>query len=66
MICSTVFFSGSVLQTFAACFSTTMAMLPVKTQEFGLKNATGLRKGAVEGVVLVSDGLDSSRVSNCE
>ena len=39
----------------------TMAMLPVKIQEFGLNKATGLRKGAVEGVVLVSD---SPRVSN--
>ena len=38
-----------------------MAMLPVKIQEFGLNKATGLRKGAVEGVVLVSD---SPRVSN--
>ena len=46
-------------------FPTTMATLPVKTQEFGLKKATGLRKGAVEGVVLVSDGLDTPRVSNC-
>ena len=44
-------------------FPTTMATLPVKTQKFGLKKATGLRKGAVEGVVLVSDGLDSPRVA---
>ena len=43
-----------------------MVTQTVKTQEFGLKKATGLRKGAVEGVVLVSDGLDSPRVSNCE
>ena len=47
-------------------FPTIMATLPVKTQEFGLKKASGLRKGAVEGVVLVPDGLDSPRVSNCE
>ena len=39
----------------------TMTTLPVKTQEFGLKKATGLRKGAVESVVLVSDELDSLR-----
>ena len=32
-----------------------METLPVKTQEFGLKKAAGLRKVAVEGVVLVSD-----------
>ena len=38
-----------------------MTTLPVKTQEFGLKKATGLRKGAVESVVLVSDELDSPR-----
>ena len=38
-----------------------MTTLPVKTQEFGRKETTGLRKGAVEGVVLVSDGLDSPR-----
>ena len=45
--------------------STTMvATLPVKIQKFGLKKATGLRKGAVEGVVLVSDGLGSPRMSN--
>ena len=31
----------------------------MKTQEFGLKKATGLLKGAVEGVVLVSNGLNS-------
>ena len=43
-----------------------MATLPVKTQEFGQKKATGHRKGAVEGVVVVSDGLDSPRVSNRE
>ena len=43
-----------------------MATLPVKTQELGLKKATVLRKGAVEGVVLVGDGLDSPRLSNCE
>ena len=46
--------------------STTMETLPVKTQEFGLKKATGFRKGAVEGVVLVSDGLDRPRASNRE
>ena len=34
--------------------------------EFGLKKATGICKGAVESEVLVSDGLDSPRVSNCE
>ena len=46
-------------------FPTTMVTLPVKTQEFVLEKATGLRKGAVEGgVVLVSDGLDSPRVCN--
>ena len=28
-------------------------------KEFGLKKATELREGAVEGVVLVSDGLDN-------
>ena len=38
-----------------------MTTLPVKTQEFELKKATGLRKGAVESVVLVSDELDSPR-----
>ena len=38
----------------------------MKTEESGLKKATGLRKGAVEGVVLVSDELDSPTVSNCE
>ena len=40
---------------FAGCFSTTMATLPPKTQDFGLNKATGLRKGVVEveGVVLV-------------
>ena len=38
----------------------------VKIQEFGLKKTIRLRKGAVEGVVLVSDVLDSPRVSNCE
>ena len=37
-----------------------------EAQDFGQKKAIGLRKGAVEGVVLVSDGLDSPRVSNCE
>ena len=42
-----------------------MATLPMKTQEFELKKATGLRKGVEEGVVLVSDGLDSPRTSNC-
>ena len=47
-------------------FPTAMATLPVKTQGFGLKKTTGLRKGTVEGVVLVSDGLDSLRVSNCQ
>ena len=42
-----------------------MVTLPVKTREFVLKKATGLRKGAVEGgVVLVSDELDSPRVCN--
>ena len=61
-----VFLSGHALRTFAGYFPTIMAMLPVKTQEFGLKKGTGLRKGAVEGVVVVSDGLDSLRVSNCE
>ena len=56
-----------MLQTFAGCFSSiAMVALPVKTQEFGLKKATGLQKGAVDSVVLVSDGLDSLRVSNCE
>ena len=38
----------------------------MKIQEFGMKKATRLQKGAVEGVVLVSDGLDSLRVSNNE
>ena len=38
----------------------------MKTQEFGMRKATGLQKGAVEGVVLVSGGLDSPRVSNSE
>ena len=60
-----VFLSGHALQTFAGCLSTTIEMLPVKTREFGLKKATGLKKGDIEGVVLVSDGLDSLRVSNC-
>ena len=46
--------------------STTMATLTVKTQEFGLKEATGLREGAAEDVVLVSDRLDCPRVSYCE
>ena len=55
MLHSEVFISGRALRTFAGCLSTTMATLPVKTQEFGLKKATGLRKGAVESVVLVSD-----------
>ena len=41
-------------------------MLPLKTHDFGLKKATGLGKGAVEGVVLVSDGLDSPTASHCE
>ena len=46
-------------------FPTTMVTLPVKTQEFELKKATGLQKGAVEGgVVLVSDGLDCPRECN--
>ena len=47
-------------------FPATMATLPVNSQKFGLKKATGLRKRAVEGAVPVSDGLDSPRVSNCE
>ena len=47
-------------------FPYTMATLPVKAQELGLKKAAELRKGAVEGVVLVGDGLDSPRLSNCE
>ena len=59
------FFSGRpCTSNFAGCFSATMEMLPAKTQEFGLKKATGLRKGAAEGVFLFSDGLDSPRVSN--
>ena len=60
-----VFLSGRVLQTFAECFSTTMTTLPAKTQKFGLKKATGLKKGTEEGVVVL-DGLDSPRVSNRE
>ena len=66
MLPSKVFLSGRALRTFVESFSTTMETLPVKTQAFGLKKATGLRYGAVEGVVLVSDGLDSPRLSNCE
>ena len=66
MLRSEVFLSSRALQTFAWMNSTTMAMLPVKTQEFVLKKATGLQKGTVEGVVLISDKLDSLRVSNCE
>ena len=64
MLRSEVFLSGRALRTFAGCFSTSMATLSVKTREFELKKATGLQKEAVEGVVLVSDGLDSPRVSN--
>ena len=59
-----VFFPGSVLGTSAGRFSTTMKTLPVKSHELGLKNATGLRNGAVEA--LVSDGLDHVRVSKWE
>ena len=55
-----------MLQTLTGCFSTTRVTLPVKTQEYGVRKATGLRKGAVEGVVVVSDGLDSPRGSNSE
>ena len=40
MLPSQVFLTGRALRTFAGCFSTTMATLPVKTQEFGLKKAT--------------------------
>ena len=65
MLSSEVVLSSRALRQFAGCFSTTMEVLPVKTQA-GLKKATGLREGAVEGVVLVSDGLDSLRVSNGE
>ena len=59
MLRSEVFLSGRTLKTFAGYSTITMATLSVKTQEFGLKKATGLRKGGVEDVVLVSDGLDS-------
>ena len=47
---------------FAARFSTTIETLIVKTQEFGLKNPTGLRKGAVESEVLVSNVSDGLRL----
>ena len=33
----------------------------MKTQEFGQKNATGLRILAVEGVVVVPDGFGQSK-----
>ena len=39
--------------------------VPLKTQEF-LNKATGFQKGAVESVVIISDGLDNLRVSICE
>ena len=48
-----MFLPSHSLGTFAGIFSTTMKMLLVKTQKFG--HATGLRKGAVKGVVLVWD-----------
>ena len=41
--------------------STTIVMLPVKTQEFGQRDATGLLKRAV-GIVILSDGLGSPSV----
>ena len=47
------FSSGLALGTSAGKFSTTMKMLPVKSQEFGHKNSTGLRNGAVESKLIV-------------
>ena len=38
--------------TLTEIFSTTIAMLAVKTQEFGEKGTTGCRLRAVEGVVV--------------
>ena len=50
---------------FLALFRT-LATTTATPQELGLKRATGHRKGEVEGIVLVSDGLDSPSVSNWE
>ena len=66
MLHSKVFLPGRALQTSAGRLSTTIKMLPVKTQEFGLNKATGLKKEAVECVVLVSDRFNSLRVSRLE
>ena len=58
-----------MLGTSAGRFSTTMKILPVKTQAenyYKQKNTTRLRNGAVEGLVLDSDGLDNLRVSKWE
>ena len=55
MLHSKVFLPGCSLQTSSGRFSTTIKILLVKIQVFGQKNATGLRRGGVQVVVLVSD-----------
>ena len=54
MLCLEGFLSGCALRTFSYYNYNGDA-----TSELGLKKAAGLQKGDVEGVVLVSDGLDS-------
>ena len=60
------FVSGHTILLLLDAFLTTIGTLLVKTEEFGLNKATGLGKRAPEFIVLVSDGLDRLRVSNCE
>ena len=52
----------SALGTLTGRISISMATLPVKRIE---KKGTGLCKGTVESVVLISDELNSLRLSRC-
>ena len=58
-----VFLPGCALETLPGRYLCYNGDATSDTQEFRPK---GFQKGAVEGVVLVSDGFDSPRVSKCE